>query len=185
MMIESIGKPDGTSGQNGTARQNATETVLIFMRHGARAFDGDALSPEGKNQAVSLGKTLLNQGLPLPNLIDSSPKKRTQATLATLASELGLHVQTDRRLDERAGAENERDFETRVKEYLNDCDTWAAGQADATTRLLCSHLDWLEAAVLFVASDENDFERSEPWPPLTIRAYTYEDGIWKRRKALS
>lgn len=157
--------------------------VLIFMRHGARSFEGDSLSVEGKHQAALLSKTLLAKKVPLPFQLESSPKMRTQATLAPLATELGLRVQIDRRLDERSGGESEADFEVRVKEFLIDCDEWAKHQPKISARLLCSHLDWLEAAVLFITSDENDFERSEPWPPLAIRAYNYEGGIWKRRKA--
>lgn len=167
----------------GKAENSAAGPVLIFMRHGARSFEGDSLSIEGKRQAALLSGTLLTKMVPLPDRLESSPKKRTQATLAGLATELGLRVQIDRRLDERSGAESEADFQVRVKEFLAGCDEWAANETRPSVRLLCSHLDWLEAAVLFVTSDENDFERSEPWPPLAIRAYNYEDGIWKRRKA--
>ncbi len=162
---------------------SAAGPVLIFMRHGVRSFESDSLSVEGMHQAASLSGTLLTKKVPLPDRLESSPKKRTQATLAGLASELGLRVQIDRRLDERSGGESEADFEVRVKEFLTDCDVWGAKAPTTSVRLVCSHLDWLESAILFVTSDENDFERSEPWPPLAIRAYNYDGGIWKRRKA--
>lgn len=156
--------------------------VLIFMRHGARAFDGDQLSLEGKKQALALGNTLRTKRVSLPTQLFSSPKKRTQATLATLAIETGVRVQIDPRLDERLGGESEQDFENRVKSVLQECDDWAATTLHTETRLICSHLDWLEAAAVFLTSDETDLERSEPWSPLAIRTYEY-DGVWRRQNS--
>lgn len=170
--------------------------TLILMRHAARALNGDALSIEGRGQATRLGEILRTKGAPMPDQIQSSPKKRTQATVASLATELKLQVRVDRQIDERTSHESESEFEDRVKKYLGECDKWAELNSDSQnsshknfsqissgqTRLVCSHLDWLEAAVLFLTSDETDLERSESWSPLAMRVYEYGDGIWKRLK---
>jgi phosphohistidine phosphatase SixA len=161
--------------------------VLIIMRHGARSFEGDQLSVEGRKQASGLKETLKTMQIPMPTEISVSPKNRTRATVATLATELALPVSIVGALDERTGAETQSMFEDRVKQYLESCNSWATsslGKQPSTraVRLLCSHLDWLEAAALFIASSENDFDRSEPWPPLKIRAYIFKDEIWERMK---
>lgn len=160
--------------------------TLILMRHAARDFTDDRLSPDGFTQAARLTSVLRNMNLPSPTRLHCSPKKRTQATLQSLSREGGQKITIDPRLDEQKQGEPLPVFEDRVKDFNDACLTWAGETARDTTDhtwLACSHLDWLEAAVLYLASDENDFERSEPWPPMAIRAYVFHEGIWKRKKA--
>ena len=157
-----------------TAKSN---TILILMRHATRAFEGDQLSPEGRLQATALLKTLEKMKMPAPTALKSSPKRRTQATLRPLSQELKLAVAIDPRLDERMSGESTEKFESRVEAFLAECD-----QSLEKIILACSHLDWLETAVLLLTSDEGDLERAEPWSPMAIRAYILDDGIWKRVK---
>ena len=152
-------------------------TTLILMRHATRAFDGDQLSAEGRLQAASLLKTLEKSKLLRPTTLKSSPKRRTQATLRTLAFELKLEVGVDLRLDERMSGEPIEKFESRVQNFLSECD-----QSTEKVILACSHLDWLETAALMINSDEGDLDRAEPWSPMAIRAYMLKDGIWERVK---
>lgn len=153
-------------------------TMLILMRHATRAFDGDQLSLEGRVQAASLLKTLEKLKLSPPTLLRSSPKRRTQATLRTLASELHLEIIVDARLDERMSAESNENFDARVRDFLSECD-----QSADKIILACSHLDWLESAVTLLTSDDGDLDRAEPWSPMAIRAYIINDGVWKRVKS--
>ena len=151
--------------------------IIILMRHAARAFDGDQLSLEGRSQAPRLNEKLKALGIDAPTRLISSPKNRTQQTLRILASEIGVNIEIDERLDERSNSESIHDFEARVKIFLAELDT-----AFPATILGCSHLDWLEAAAFFLTSDDADLDRAEPWSPMAIRAYVFEVGIWNRIK---
>lgn len=165
--------------------RDSSEPVLILMRHAARDFSADGLSAEGLRQADQLKCHLEALKLPLPFKIESSPKLRTQATLRFLAHYSQKNTAVDPRLDERNAGETADDLIARVEAYLAECAAWAVNSksnAHENVRLACSHLDWLEEAVLRLDSDENDFERSEPWPPLAIRGYVFSEGIWQRMR---
>lgn len=149
--------------------------IIILMRHAARAFDGDHLSLEGRTQASQLRQKLASLGIGAPARIQSSPKNRTQQTLRNLSNEVSVKIEVDARLDERESGESFVEFEDRVKSFLGDLDG-----SMFTVTLACSHLDWLEAAALLLSSDDGDLERAEPWSPMAIRAYMFNDGIWKR-----
>lgn len=156
--------------------------VLIFMRHGARSFDGDRLSNEGKRQALTLSETLRTRNLPMPTELESSPKNRTQATLGPMAAVMSLKVRVDQEIDERPANETQAAFEHRVKKYLESAAEWAES-SNGGVRLVCSHLDWLELAALFLTSDDSDIERAVPWSPLAMRGYRYSDRLWLRIKS--
>ncbi len=154
--------------------------TLILMRHATRDFnDDDALSTEGHRLAQTLAQVLRDRGH-IPTSLFTSPKLRTRATLRPISEELGKKVVIDPRLDERDHRESVQDFENRVMSYCAE----AATDRDETW-VACSHLDWLEYAAQSLPSDENDFERSEPWPPMAIRIYVLNDGIWKREQGKS
>lgn len=171
------------------------DNVLILMRHAARAGGIDSLSPEGHKQAEGLPKLLELKILKLFRRpatefqLVSSPKLRTQQTLRFLRDGLQvsgqLPVQVLSDLDERTGDETQSAMEKRVRLQLNK---WT-NEADSTREptppklsvtLACSHLDWLEAAALFIDSDELELHRAEPWAPLTMKIYGFQNGIWRR-----
>lgn len=169
--------------------------VLLLMRHATRDMSDDGLSDTGLKQASTL-PWLYNQlcaSLGRQNIagslkIKSSPKSRTRATLRHLSAENASPIEIETRLDERISGEAVERFEKRVESFLEDALVWAEKQAGSETPetwVACSHLDWLEHASLVIPSDENDFERSEPWPPMTIRAYVFQNGIWNRAKVKS
>lgn len=168
------------------------EPTLVLMRHAARDFSDDGLSQEGERQCARLGDVLANRGIGGPILLESSPKRRTRATLRPLGEAKGLKVEINSALDERGSNESSLNFESRVKKFCHDLDHWAQklqqnlsqnlGQSAPKTRIACSHLDWLEMATQFLSSDDNDFERSEPWPAMSLRIYRFQEGIWRRMK---
>ena len=159
--------------------------TLILMRHATRNFnDDDSLSSEGHRLATTLAQVLKNRGH-VPTRLYCSPKQRTRQTLKPVSDTIVVKVEIDPRLDERDNQESVQEFENRIRQFLNAAREKAASDEKSPklpreTWLACSHLDWLEAAVLDLASDENDFERAEPWAPMAIRIYNFEDGIWKR-----
>jgi len=99
-----------------------------------------------------------------------------------------LQVLSD--LDERAGDETQSAMEKRVKLQLNKWTTEATdfhklsskdpSSDQLSVTVACSHLDWLEAAALFIDSDELEFQRAEPWAPLSMKIYGFQNGIWRR-----
>lgn len=173
-----------------TTTRTSPEPILVLMRHATRDFLIDALSDEGERQASTLGHLLRQRGWPNPSHIQSSPKTRTRQTVRRLETEVQIKSIINSDLDERRADETQAAFETRVDTYCETVRDWALNFAsrsgDQTARtaaplwLACTHLDWLEAAVWRLPSDENDFERSEPWPPMTLRAFVWREGLWRR-----
>lgn len=178
--------------------------VLILMRHAARAGGMDGLSPEGHKQAEGLPKLLELKILkhfrrPATEFqLASSPKLRTQQTLrflrdglqVALSSQAHVSINVLSDLDERTGDETQSAMEKRVKLQLNKWTTEATDFCKLSSKdpsseqlsvtIACSHLDWLEAAGLFIDSDELEFHRAEPWAPLSMKVYGFQNGIWRR-----
>lgn len=149
--------------------------IIILMRHATRAFDGDHLSMVGRNQAIDLPKILAELGVPMPTRLHSSPKTRTLETLRFLAGQLNRKIEINPHLDERGGSETLPDFERRVLAFIHGLET-----SETESAIVCSHLDWLETAALLLTSNESDLDRAEPWSPMAIRAYIFDEAIWKR-----
>ncbi len=159
------------------------------MRHAARAGSADALSPEGHKQAESLAKSLEIKilkhfgAVPTKFKLCCSPKLRTQQTLRFLRESLHAPLEVYGDLDERTGVETQSDLEMRVKSQLN---AWTAEAEslppsnELSVTVACSHLDWLEAAALFIDSDELELQRAETWAPLSLKFYGFANGIWRR-----
>ena len=155
--------------------------ILILMRHGSRDLTGlDRLTAEGREQAMRLTRDVQEKRLPRPTRLIATPRKRSQETLRFLADDLLLKIEIDVGCDERQPGETVPDFENRVRQWIQSTRLRATGPDDVT--LAVSHLDWLEAAVIFIESDESELEQSEPWTPAARRVYFYQDGLWRRRK---
>lgn len=183
--------------------------VLILMRHATRAGGLDTLAAEGHKQAEKLPELLATRLKKLARLaqqdspqqlpadlmaananellwnIHASPKVRTQQTLRFLNELLRANRNVEKSeilelLDERLADESQTEFEARVRNLLDAWHADVASDSVGEIRVACSHLDWLEAAAVFLASDESDAERSAPWPPLETRLYFFKNGIWNR-----
>lgn len=172
------------SGQN---PGSGIKPTLVLMRHATRDFSDDGLSKDGERQSLQLREILADRGLANKMLIESSPKRRTRATLRPLAEATGQKILVNADLDERDSTETVLAFEKRVKDFCDKSVFWAQNllvvdiaESVETLRIACSHLDWLEAAVQFLPSDETEVDRSEPWSPMAIRSYHFQDGIWRR-----
>lgn len=169
------------------------------MRHAKRAGGLDTLAADGHKQAEGLPEALRTKLAKLGKQqapgdltssatprwrIFASPKTRTQQTLRFLSEAVGTSSEIFEALDERTSQETQTQFENRVRHVL---DSWhdeinavAPNPLIHEVRIACSHLDWLEAAALFLSSDESDLERSAPWVPLETRIYFLRNGIWNR-----
>jgi broad specificity phosphatase PhoE len=115
---------------------------FVIFRHAHRLSGGSnpELSEFGLRQAEQLAELVLQNGLPRPELLLTSPKQRAKQTFAPLKKTLQIPHVSDPVLDERSSAERGAEFEARVKEFLrNDLPT-----RSESCIYLCTHLDWLE-----------------------------------------
>jgi phosphohistidine phosphatase SixA len=116
---------------------------IYILRHGERSSGyGDvSLSEEGQRQALELAQNATLQDV---NLILCSPKVRTRETIQPLCNRLQLTPEIAPELDQRRNIETEGEFIRRVLNYLDEC----VQTRKVQTLLLCSHSDWLQAAVM-------------------------------------
>lgn len=115
---------------------------LTLLRHGTRTGIGDApLDENGSQQARHLGQA---SDLSSVEHIYCSPKLRCQDTVAPLAKNLELTVQTLPDLDQMHQDEAPEAFVGRVERLLRE--HLLAGEQNPTHVLLCTHSDWIHAA---------------------------------------
>jgi broad specificity phosphatase PhoE len=149
---------------------------LLLMRHAEReslAHGTPLLTERGAQQAESLQRLTLSGRLPKPSKLWASPQIRTQMTLTPTATSLGLSVQVKGELDERHHPEAAQDFRQRVQKFLLFC------ALQETTIFLCTHLDWLEMAMLEIPSDTDLLQRKfQSWPPGQHMLFSIQDGLW-------
>src|SRR4051812_31670871 len=122
--------------------------TLVLIRHahrdtGDRARD-NGLSDKGKDQARWLKKYFTSRFEHPEGLwLVSSPKKRCLETLAPISSVGEYEIDVDPDLDEKAASETVEAFEQRIHRFLKE---WTQTPQELT--IVCSHGDWLPAAVV-------------------------------------
>jgi broad specificity phosphatase PhoE len=123
-----------------TAYQNMK---IHILRHGERSSGyGDvSLSQEGHLQAQALAQ---NPALQEAQRVFCSPKIRTRETIQPLCNRLQLVPEVVPDLDQRKSIETEQEF---IRRVLSCLDTLVE-QHFPQTLILCSHSDWLQAAVM-------------------------------------
>ncbi|HVK60853.1 MAG TPA: phosphoglycerate mutase family protein [Bdellovibrionales bacterium] len=148
---------------------------LVLFRHATRSpYEvGDAsLNTVGLAQANDLPSLVTPHGsLPSPTHLFSSPKKRARQTLQVLSDNLGLALIIDENLDERKNNESTAEFDQRVMDVF---DRLMRLDHDATA-YVCSHLDWLEAAIAKWPSDYTQSATS--WAAGEFLIFRVEDGV--------
>lgn len=143
---------------------------LFLVRHGARdTFDrsqDNGLNAKGKKQADALVTTLgarLSSGEKVA--VVSSPKTRCQETVTPVATQLGLSVRVEKRLDERASDEDARHFAARIKGFFEEWKT--AKSYDAL--VACSHGDLIPWLMELASGQATDFEKAT-WAEIELKA---------------
>jgi len=156
---------------------------VLFIRHGTRSLHGlgdVSLNSQGQRQAEHLAQLVAQGQLPSPSHLLSSPKKRACETLESLSLATQIPVTIDPRLDERHQNESAREFEARVRSFL---DEWTP--APVTSRksegcaIICSHLDWLELAMVLIPSTLSETEMAASWANAEYRIFRYTDHLWE------
>jgi len=163
---------------------NAEQTPwLTLLRHFQRdPAGGDALTTQGRSDAEKFAR---HPRRPAYDWVGISPKHRTHESvlpLATATSRATPPPLVLTELDERRAHESAAEFENRVQHFLTRLDDELRLRQRAI--LICSHLDWLETAALFLSSDDTDLARGHAWTPGHSRHYQWQDGIWRRRSAM-
>jgi 2,3-bisphosphoglycerate-dependent phosphoglycerate mutase len=130
-----------------------TASVVYLIRHCAAAGQAPdaALTPAGRAQSKSLAVALAGAGI---ERIVSSPWQRAIDSIAPLARRLGLTVQTDARLVERALGTDFADWRAALRASFEDpdlrCPGGESGSA-ATVRGLAALADALHGEARTVA----------------------------------
>jgi phosphohistidine phosphatase SixA len=157
--------------------------ALFLFRHGDKAKTWDAdppLSEKGLLQAEALASLVERGDLPTPHQVIASPRKRAQQTLlpTSQVAQLTLTIADD--LYERQPHENSELFNRRIKKFL----TQLPQRLNANSNLyLCSHMDWLEEALLLLDSDTDFNLRPIFWAPCQYVEFEWQDGIWIFKKS--
>ena len=150
---------------------------MILLRHATRSALGvsdNSLNSVGEAQAQKLVKHLVPHGpLRVPTKLLASPKIRARETLDPLARAIHVPLEIDDRLDERNSGESLEHFEERIVSLINELTDEQNGCA-----LLCTHLDWLEHAMVLMPSDMTELETSAGWVTAEYRAFDINDGLW-------
>lgn len=153
---------------------------LVLLRHATRSpYDGgdSSLSTKGRAQAEDLVEQLAPRGpLPHPSRLIASPKRRAKETLTPVSHALHLPLDVDTRLDERHQNETPGEFRARIEELFRELESAAADGASCVW--LCTHLDWIEAAMIAMTHDLNEIEASMGWSAAEYKVFRFEDGVW-------
>jgi broad specificity phosphatase PhoE len=116
--------------------------------------------------------------IPAPSRLLASPKRRAKETLTPLSHALHLPLEIDGRLDERHQTETGGEFQDRIVSVFSDLEAQAS---DEGCVYLCTHLDWLEGAMIALNHDMSELEASLGWSTAEYKIFKLEDGIWKSK----
>ncbi|MCC6137575.1 MAG: histidine phosphatase family protein [Bdellovibrionaceae bacterium] len=145
---------------------------LILLRHGDRSpgFSDVPLSEKGLQQAQELTQ---KQELLGVTQILCSPKRRALQTVEPLTKTLGLHLNILQELDQMRQIESPNDFMERVQRFL-----MALPRTSPETLLVCSHSDWLQQAVLLLASDDQVFAPYSFFSCAEFKIFNFQSPNW-------
>jgi broad specificity phosphatase PhoE len=146
---------------------------LILLRHGDRdsGFGDVPLSSEGEAQALRLA---MDPHLSAVDAIFSSPRQRTQQTVAPLSENLNKSVSVEPDLDQRKSIESPGEFSRRVLSFIENLPKKYANK----TILLCSHSDWLQTAVLQLPTDSTDMAIHCFFGCAEFKTLKDDQGLW-------
>lgn len=152
--------------------KNLENMKLILLRHGDRSpgFSDVPLSEKGHQQARELAqkKELLSA-----TKVISSPKRRALQTIEPLVKTLGTSAEITGDLDQMKPIESPTDFVRRIESFLSQLP-----RASKDSYLLCSHSDWLQQAVLSMASPDQVFAPYSFFSCAEFKIFTFENSEW-------
>lgn len=133
------------------------------------------MDANGHAQARALASLVVSGHLPQPTKLTASPKKRARQTLEALqAQSKGLVLNVDDRLDEHRAGETRDQWENRIRSWIKETQK---STSDSVV-YICSHLDWLEAAMVLFDSTMSDFEIASNWSNGSYRIMSFKEGLW-------
>jgi broad specificity phosphatase PhoE len=149
---------------------------IVVFRHAEKqsGIGGDlSLSPHGIKQALTLKDKVEHGEIIRPDILITSPKKRSYETFMPLAQALRLPIQKDLALDEQTSPENINVFRARIHKFIDDVQDHSN-----KTVFICSHLDWIEQFSTLLTCDTDlhtlvDFS----WTPGSYMLFDVSD-IW-------
>lgn len=119
----------------------ALKEIVLFRHAQKGSWTNDPeLSEQGHRQALLIVELVHRELLPRPHQLLTSPKKRAQQTLIPLQEEFQIPLIIEPTLDERNSYETGREFEARIKSFVQE----EIPQQQSSCLFMCTHLDWLE-----------------------------------------
>jgi broad specificity phosphatase PhoE len=149
---------------------------VILFRHAEKqsGFGEDlTLSSLGTKQAFAL-KDLIESGkFPKPDVMYTSPKKRSLETFEPLARAISLPIQKDPNLDEQGKSENVIVFRSRIHQFIDNIES-----DSKQTIFICTHLDWIEQFATLLSCDTDLHALVNfTWNPAAYMIFDVQD-IW-------
>jgi broad specificity phosphatase PhoE len=157
---------------------------ILLFRHGEREdqrLENPGLSGRGRAQDEKIPDQARAGRLPAPHRIWVSPKQRAIETLTPLAQAFQINLQVMPELNERQSEESTAQFGQRVKRFFNQFD---AHCTQSGVLYLCSHLDWIEEAMIASPSQEDLLSPLyQSWATAQFLEFDVHDGLWFVRQS--
>jgi phosphohistidine phosphatase SixA len=158
---------------------------LALFRHAERENSGVSnppLSPRGMRQSELLTQLVLNNTLIRPTKLYCSPKLRAVLTFQSLHLKADIELTISPELDERSNSEVADQFSKRVKQKLFQL-TKAGPLNSSTVLFLCSHLDWIDEAMIHIPCDTDlTANKYSTWSPGSYMLFDVGSELWHLEK---
>lgn len=148
---------------------------ILLFRHCEKdqARSDGGLSARGLRQAEKLSADVASSYKPQPQKIIASPRLRAQQSFSPLALVMNQELITWTEMDERLASEDYDLFKKRIQKALKNLEQLSG------CVYVCSHLDWIEEALLMINSDTDlNQAQFQMWSPGTYIDFEVHDGLW-------
>jgi broad specificity phosphatase PhoE len=153
---------------------------LILIRHAERENTGVSnppLNDSGRKQAANLHHHIQCGKLPTLQKLLSSPKLRATMTVQIAHEKSNIDLQILPELDERKTAESSEQFSKRVQSTLQKISLLNQNI------LLCSHLDWIEEALIHIPCDVDLLQdKYQTWGTASYMIFSITSDLWHLEK---
>ena len=141
--------------------------TLVLIRHAHRDTThrsaDNGLSEKGQKQAAALLRYYLKAFADDKPRIFSSPKRRCTETVIGIAREQGVRIETSSEFVEQQPGESLGDLRKRAERFI---EKWRGEKNAAPLTIVCSHGDWLPAALLAATGARGELKKGA-WAEIT------------------
>ncbi len=150
---------------------------FILFRHGEKESSSSpdpGLSYRGLRQAQILEELVMEEKMPKPSLILSSPKIRAQQTVLPLSMRLQLPLRISEDLLERQFSESAVNFRLRVQSFIQSL------EKQNGVIYAVAHFDWIEEFLDFFGKTDETFNKNQyhSWRQGQFMDLEVNSGVW-------